>query len=379
MKIATIKAFPISFSVPAEHQVRLGIGLAVKRDAVLVRIETDDGIVGWGEAHAGRAPGSIAQLINTTLTTLIQDMGADDVVGVWDRVYKMQLASHGMGTASSLALSGIDIALWDIRAKAVGWPLYRLLGGAAKAIPAYAGGVSLGYQPPAELTDEAASVVASGYRALKLRLGDSAQADIARIVAVRERIGDDIAILTDANTAYTLDDARRVMPVLDDVNAGWLEEPFAPHDHRRYREAKGFGITPLAAGENHFTRFEFHRLIEDGVITILQPDLSKTGGVTEGMRIAALASAWKLGINPHTSLTSLNVAASIHYLCSIDNAGYFEADLAAHNPFRDQLCSWRAEVDETGHVRPPEDPGLGVQIDEAMLAHFPLIDGPGYV
>ncbi len=379
MKIATIKAFPISFPVPPEHQVRLGIGQAIKRDSVLVRIETDDGVVGWGEAHPGRAPGAIAQLINTTLNTLVQGMDASDVNGVWDRVYRMQLASHGMGSAACLALSGVDLALWDIRGKATGWPLYKLLGGAAKAVPAYAGGISLGYQPPAELAEEAAGVVASGYRALKLRLGDTAQADMARVAAVRERLGDDIDILTDANTAYTLDDARRVMPVLDEANVGWLEEPFAPHDHRRYAEAKGFGRTPLAAGENHYTRFEFHRVIEDGVITILQPDLSKTGGITEGIRIAALASAWKLRINPHTSATGLNVAASIHYLCSIDNAGYFEADLSAHNPFRDQLCNWQAEVDENGNVRPPEGPGLGVEIDEAVLADLPLIDGPGYV
>jgi L-alanine-DL-glutamate epimerase-like enolase superfamily enzyme len=291
----------------------------------------------------------------------------------------MQLASHGMGAGAAIALSGIDMALWDIRAKAVGWPLYRLLGGAQKPIPAYAGGVSLGYQPPDELAAEAGLAVEAGYRALKLRLGDNPANDIARVEAVRRAFGEDLDILTDANAAYSLSDARRVMPALDAAGVGWLEEPFPPHDHRRYREARSFGRTPLAAGENHYTRFEFHRLIEDGDVTVIQPDLSKTGGVTEGLRIAALASAWKLAINPHTSLTGLNVAATIHLLASIDNAGYFEADISAHNPFRDQLCDWRAEIDADGMVRPPEGPGLGVEIDEDMLAAFPLIDGPGYV
>ena len=123
----------------------------------------------------------------------------------------------------------------------------------------------------------------------------------------------------------------------------------------------------MGIGDRHSTRQTF------------LTDVSKTGGLTEGLRIAALASAWKLRINPHTSATGLNVAASIHFLASIDNAGYFEADLARHNPFRDELCDWQAEVAPDGTVRPPNRPGLGVEIDENVLASLPLIDGPGYV
>lgn len=379
MKIHTVTAYPISFPIPENKSVTLGIGRAIKRDAVLVKVQTDDGIVGWGESHAGRAPGAVAQLVNTTLRQLVTGLEATDVVGAWDRIYRMQLASHGMGAACSIAMSGLDMALWDIRAKAAGWPLYRLLGGAEKRIPAYAGGVSLGYQVPEALVEEARGVKEQGYRALKLRLGDTWKSDIERVTAIRSALGEEVDILTDANAAYSINDARRVMPALDEHAVGWLEEPFPPHDHRLYREARSFGRTPLAAGENHYTRFEFHRVLEDGVITILQPDLSKTGGITEAMRIAALASAWKLSINPHTSLTGLNVAACIHLLCSIDNAGYFEADLSRHNPFRDQLTSWQAEIAPDGTVSPPPGPGLGVDVDEEVLTAFPLIDGPGYV
>ncbi|MCP5151175.1 MAG: mandelate racemase/muconate lactonizing enzyme family protein [Ectothiorhodospiraceae bacterium] len=379
MRIRDITAYPVSFPIPADKTVSLGIGRAVKRDAVIVRVQTEGGLVGWGESHAGRAPGAVAQLVNTTLRQLALGMEATDVVGIWDRIYRMQLASHGMGAACAIAMSGLDMALWDIRGKAVDWPVWRLLGGHDRPIRAYAGGVSLGHQPPAELVEEAQGVLARGYRALKLRLGDNWNADATRVAAVRAAVGDGVDILTDANAAYTLDDARRVMPTLDDNGVGWLEEPFPPHDHRRYAETRTFGRTPLAAGENHYTRFEFHRLLEDGVVTVVQPDLSKTGGITEGMRIAAMASAWKLRINPHTSLTGLNVAASIHMLCSIDNPGYFEADVSRHNPFRDQLTDWQAEVDADGNVRPPSGPGLGVEIDEAALAAFPVIDGPGYV
>ncbi len=379
MKITNITAFPVSFPIPADKSVTLGIGRAIKRDAVLVKVETSEGVTGWGEAHAGRAPGAVAQLANSTLKTLSLGMDAFDVVGVWAKIYKMQLGSHGMGAGCAIAMSGIDMALWDIRGRALGAPLYHLLGGTSRRVPAYAGGISLGYQPPAQLVEEAQRVVESGYKALKLRLGDTPANDIARVEAVREALGSDIDILTDANTAYTLADARRVMPALDAANVGWLEEPFPAHDHRSYREARTFGRTPLAAGENHYTRYEFHRVIEDGAITILQPDLSKTGGITEGQRIAALGSAWKLFCNPHTSLTGLNVAASMHLLCAIDNPGYFEADLSVHNPFRDELCSWQAAIAADGTVSPPCGPGLGVEIDEAMLEQFPLIDGPGYI
>ena len=125
MKITKIHSVPISFRVPENNNVRLGIGRAVKRDAVLVKVETSEGIVGWGEAHHGRCPGAIAKLIDTTISELAVGMGACETVDVWDKIYRMQLASHGMGYASVMALSGLDLALWDIRAKSVDLPLYR--------------------------------------------------------------------------------------------------------------------------------------------------------------------------------------------------------------------------------------------------------------
>ena len=182
-----------------------------------------------------------------------------------------------MGAATAMAMSGIDQALWDIKGKAVGWPLYKLLGGTqqgrCRPMPA---AFRWATRRRDLLVAEAVPMVEAGYKALKLRVGDTVAADIQRMTAIRRRFGDDIAILTDANTGYSVADARAVMPAMDELDIGWLEEPFPAHDYRSYRMAKGFGRTPLAAGENHYTRFEFHRVIEDGNITILQPDLSKT-------------------------------------------------------------------------------------------------------
>ncbi len=378
-RIAEIRAIPTSFPVDPKDAVTLGIGRTVKRDAVIVKITTDQGIVGWGEAHHGRCPGAVAHLINTTLKLLIMGMDADDVTGVWKKMYDRQLASHGMGAGACLAISGIDMALWDIRGKALGVPLYRLLGGTARPVPAYAGGVSLGYQDSKALIEEARPHIEAGYKAVKLRIGDTVKRDIERIAAVRKAFGDDLAILTDANAAYTVADVRAVMPALDEYKVGWLEEPFPAHDYLSYRQAARYGRTPLAAGENHYTRFEFNRVIEDGAITILQPDLSKSGGITECLRIAALASSWKLPIHPHTSMTGLNMAACIHFLAAIENGGYFEADISKNNLFRDALVSTPFKTDRQGNVFPLESPGLGVEVDEQFLATHPVIEGPAYV
>ena len=379
LRVIDIKAYPSSFPVALENRVSLGIGQSVKRDAVVVKVTTDSGLVGWGESHHGRCHGAVAHLVNTTLRQLVVGMDASDVIGVWQKIYKMQLGSHGMGAGCCLAMSGIDLALWDIRGQAAGMPLYQLLGGSSKPVPAYAGGVSLGYQDPAKLVEEARPLLAMGYKAVKLRVGDTPKRDLARIAAVRKAFGDDLVILTDANTGYSVADARAAMPGMDEYGVGWLEEPFPAHDYRSYIEAKSFGLTPFAAGENHYTRFEFNRVIEDGAITILQPDLSKTGGITEALRIAALASAWKLPINPHSSMTGLNMAATIHFLCAIDNGGYFEGDVPRGNLFRDELVSMPYELGKDGCVRPLEGIGLGLTVNEEFLQKHPVIEGPGYV
>jgi L-alanine-DL-glutamate epimerase-like enolase superfamily enzyme len=378
-KIIGIKAIPLSFRLPEGKTVTLGIGSTIKRDTIIVRVETESGVVGYGESHPGRSPGAVASLIDNTLAPLVIGMDAFDTNGVWARIHKMQLASHGMGAGASLAMSGIDMALWDIRGKLCKQPLYKLLGGASKPVKAYAGGIALGYQAPESLADEAQSYVDRGYRAIKLRRGDSVRKDADRLIAVRKALGDDIDILTDVNASYTLEEVRQLVPVLEEVRVGWLEEPFACDNFGAYRVAGEFTRrVPIAAGENHYTRFEFARLLEDGVVQVFQPDLSKTGGVTEAMRIAAMVSAWGYKVHPHSSATSINHAACLHMLAAVDNAGYFEACVSHHNPFRDMFGT-AFSIDESGHVKPSEGHGLGVDIDEGIFEQFAFIDGPGYI
>ena len=379
MKINQVKAYPISFPIPEQHRVKLGIGQTVKRDAVLVKVTTDSGLTGWGEAHAARAPTAMAELINSTLRHLVTGRDASDPEAIWDHVFRMQIASHGMGTAAVIGLSGIDLALWDIRAKSAGLPLNRFLGGQHKPVESYAGGVSLGYQPPEALIAEIEKLTARGYRAVKLRVGDSVDRDRARIESVREHFGKELDILVDANTAYSIEDARSISAALEANAIGWLEEPFSPQHYENYRELAKHTKVPLAAGENHYTRFDFLRMLDDGAITIWQPDLSKCGGLTEALRIAELAAPHGITIHPHTSLTGINMAASIHFLSAIDNAGYFEADVSVYNPFRDDLTGPAHQILAAGMVQNLEAPGIGVEFDESLLKHYPVISGPGYI
>lgn len=379
MIIQSVTAYPLSCAVPPQFQVSLGIGRTIKRDTVLVRVADEAGLAGWGEAHAARAPTVIAELINSTLGPLVRGLEVEDSAALWTKVYRAQLASHGTGAAAAIALSGIDLACWDLRGRHAQVPVWRLLGGTARAIPAYAGGISLGYQPLAALVLEALGLVAHGYRALKLRIGQRVVDDLARITAVREAVGLSVELMVDANCAYTVADVRAIMDGLVRQRVAWLEEPFPAHAQRDYLALKDLGGVPIAAGENHYTRFDFERLQDDGVVSIWQPDLSKTGGLSEALHIARLAAQAGIALCPHTSVTGLNIGATLNFLSSIPNAGYFEADCAAFNPLRTELTSPRAELAPDGTFSTPRGAGLGAAVSEALFARFPVIAGAGYL
>ncbi len=379
LKIRDIRAVPLSFRVPEGRVVRHGIGAAVKRDMVLVRVQTECGVVGWGEAHHGRGPTAIADLINTTLSHFVLGRSAASPVEAWNAVYARHIASHGQGAGTLIALSGIDMAIWDARGRYYDMPCWQLMGGSDKPIPAYAGGITLGFQPTESLVQEVAGFVAQGFCAAKLRFGESVKVDLERLTAVR-RAFPELTLMVDLNCSYSLQDFRRAAPVLEEMGVYWVEEPFPAHDHRPYREARAmFHSAPLAAGENHYGRFEFHRLLEDGSIGIVQPDLSKSGGPTECLRIANMASAWKLPVCPHSSASPLNFFAAIALLSSVDNGSWFEFEAAIDNPFRDELCSDRPVLDAEGCVRANSRPGWGVEVDETVAERLKAIPGPGFV
>jgi D-galactarolactone cycloisomerase len=378
LTIASIEALPCS--VPLKVTVTQGLGSVTKRDTVVVKVTTTDGIVGYGESYNGRAPLAVAATIDSTLRDLFTGLDAGAPTAVWDVFERRVLVNHGTCAACVCAMSGIDMALWDIKGKALGLPLYQLLGGTSRPVPAYAGGFALGYASPGAVVDEALSQVASGYRAVKLRIGDTLNRDKERARAMRTALGSDVAMLADANCRYSVDDVRAMLPVLAEAGAGWLEEPFPPYQDRAWRSAATLAgpVLPLAAGENKYTRYEFGAMIDAGAVSVIQPDLSRGGGITEALRIASLASAAGLRICTHGCHTGLNFAASVHFLASIENAWYFEADGSTDNPLRTVACSPSYALSLDGTVLPLEGPGLGVDVDEAFLRAHPLTDGSAW-
>ena len=377
MRIAEVRAFPLSFDMQGAA-VTLGTGAMVKRDVVVVRVRTQDGLVGYGEAHHAMAPTVVAELVNTGLGPLLVGRDAMAVEDLWHLMYHKQGRTHGAGWAVYKAMSGIDIALWDLRGKALGQPVYRLLGGERKRLRAYAGGTCLGYQPPERLTEEALALVAKGYTAIKLRLGDTVRDDAARLRHVRRVLGDGVDIAVDINTKYSLREVMALLPTLEECNAFWVEEPFPPDNLDDYVSVNQRTRLPLAAGENHFTRYQALQLLQRGAVDIVQPDVSKAGGITEGKKIADLAAAFRRPFAPHTSMSGINAAATLHLLCATANALIYEADEAAVNPFRDHLASPAPRIVE-GYVEPPEGPGLGIEVDESLFQRYPVIPGPCYV
>ena len=378
LTIASIEALPVS--VPLRQAVTQGLGSVTKRDTVVVKVTTAGGLTGYGESYNGRAPLAVAATVNTTLRDLLTGMDAAATTAAWDVFERRVLANHGTCAACVCAMSGIDMALWDVAGKALGVPLYRLLGGSAREVPAYAGGFALGYAAPGAVADEALGQVAAGYRAVKLRLGDTLESDTERARALRAALGSDVALLADANCRYSVSDVRAMLPVLAETGAGWLEEPFPPYQDRSWRSAGSItaGVLPLAAGENCYTRYEFQRLIDAGAVSVVQPDLSRCGGITEALRIAALASGAGLPVCTHGCHTGLNFAASVHYLASVENGWYFEADGSTDNPLRTDACSVSYTLSGAGTVTPLDGPGLGVEVDEDYLRAHPLTDGPAW-
>ncbi|MGR3376774.1 mandelate racemase/muconate lactonizing enzyme family protein [Salipiger abyssi] len=378
LRIADVTAYAVSVPLPEHAQVRLGVGRTIKRDAVVVGVRSTDGLTGWGEAHHGRAPTAIAAMVNDSLAEGLVGQDGSDVVALNRHMARALQLTQGSSGAAALAISGIDMALWDLRARAVGWPLCRLLGGAPKLVPAYAGGVALGWDAPEALAEEARGLVAQGFRAVKQRIGDSVERDVARLSALRTALGPDVAILSDANSLYSPRDALRMMPHLSELDIRWLEEPFMPQEQRRYADAAVYATVPLAAGENLFTRQEFAQLIAAGAVTEIQPDLSKAGGITEGLRIAGMALANGLDIHPHASMTALNAAATLHFLSAIEGGGWLEADVSVYNPLRDDLVRGAPQIGSDGCVRAAETPGLGVEVNQDFLREHPPIPGSAY-
>lgn len=342
----------------------------------IVEIFTDAGHVGIG--NAALAPRVTKHAIDVYLTPLL--IGADpwDIEFLWQHMYRRTMAFGRKGIGMT-AISAVDIALWDVLAKAAGQPVFRLLGGRTKPrIPVYAS--RLYSQPLEELAAEAQKYRDEGYKAMKLRFGwgpadgaEGMQRNLDLVRTVREIVGDGVDIMADAYMGWTLDYARRMVPLLERLNLRWLEEPVIPDDVHGYAALKAMNRVPIAGGEHAFTVHEFRELIAARALDYIQFDTNRVGGITQARKIAALAEAHGIPVVPHAGQMH-----NFHVVMASYNspmAEYFPpVDVEIGNElfwyiFDGEPSPANGSIDLKDDV-----PGLGLTIKESALDKFSVIE-----
>jgi D-galactarolactone cycloisomerase len=347
------------------------------RGTCLVEIETADGVVGWGECYG---PSAVAKaFIETQLAARVIGRDPFDVEVIWEDLYN-RIKDYGPKGMSIAAISGIDIALWDIIGKRCGKPVHKLIGGAFRTeINAYATG--LYFTDMDRLVDEAveegAGFVKAGFKAIKMKIGlGSIERDYARVRAVRDAIGPDIKLMVDANHCFSVPAAIRLGHKLEELDIEWFEEPISPEDIDGYVEVSRALDMAVAGGENEFTRWGFRDAIVRKAMDIVQPDVCAAGGITECKKIATLASVHGVECIPHAWGSAVGLAATIQFLAAIPDQPpslfptppmlEFEQE---ENPFRDHLAV-EPIVQIKGVVAVPGGPGLGIEIDRAVIERY---------
>jgi D-arabinonate dehydratase/D-galactarolactone cycloisomerase len=343
-------------------------------DTTIVKITTDEGIVGWGEAKAPVAPEVTATIIRELIAGLMIGQDPTDHAMHWDRLYgAMRIRGHSQGFWLE-AMSGIDIALWDITGKVYGAPVSKLMGGNfRKRVKIYASGIpGLRADAPPEAWEhlrlQAAEVVRRGFHAVKVGIGLGVEGDIRTIETLRDALGPDFTILTDAAGMYDLPQAIALANALARLQVGWLEAPLAPEAFADYGRLATAVDLPIAS-DLVYNRWQVRELLLAGGVDVVQPDVCRAGGLTESRRIADLADAFHKSATPHVSIGSgIQFAASVHLAASLPNQNLMEFWYGG-NPLGDAVLKAPFKI-ENGYFWVPEGPGLGIDIDEEALRAY---------
>ena len=386
MKISSIKSHVLRYELDKE----LGYSQQYykHRTAHLVEIETDEGITGWGECFG---PGNIALANKYIVEKVIQPLiiGEDPINKeyIWHKVYNL-LRDSGQKGMPIQALSGIDIALWDILAKKAKLPLYQLLGGKTNTkIPVYGYGMMLQKKSVEELCElfkkEANQIKEKNFKAMKMKVGLGPKEDLKLVSAVREAIGNDFKLMVDANHAYNKNDALYVGRGLDEMEIYWFEEPVAPEDYDGYKELKEKLKTNIAGGEAEFTKYGWNQLIKNNCIDIAQPEVCGLGGITEYLKVSALAQSNFIPIVNHVWGSALSVAVNLHLLTSLPDmpGGLFptksmlEFDTTEKNIFITDLAEEKFSIldqvkDKDGFASPLENIGIGINPKKEFIKEY---------
>ncbi|MBP3241946.1 MAG: mandelate racemase/muconate lactonizing enzyme family protein [Oribacterium sp.] len=342
---------------PKEKPIANGKHIYTHNELNLLIIDTDEGITGYGCSWAIEFADSMGKKII--------GMNPLDTERIFQVTYVPKFI--GRRGTSLKTVSAIDIALWDIKAKVAGMPLYKLLGGAKEKVPFYvAGGYYAEGKGLPELQKEMEEYVSWGAKAVKMKVGGvSLKEDAARVKAVREAVGDDVKVMLDANSAYRFYEAIEFGKMVEEYHPYWFEEPVDADDYEGYRKVSEKLLIPIAGGENEVSRFGFRDLIKSQSISILNPDATCMGGVTEYMKVAGMADAFGLDMSPHGQQQ-----VHVHLDCAVPNATIAEFyppqyDAKVYEAFQNPVV-----MNSDGTVSPSQAPGAGLDINRSVLEAF---------
>ncbi|MCL5027027.1 MAG: mandelate racemase/muconate lactonizing enzyme family protein [Chloroflexi bacterium] len=384
MKIRDVKVMLVTATIPPERRWTSDFGTATKSSAAFVKVETDEGVTGYGEAKG--TPLVMKSIIEHELKPLLVGEDPTRVTYLWEKMYngsRLGLSfyygrSQSRSTAASgevmCAISGVDVALWDLCGRAMNVPVFKLMGGAVRdRIKAYA---SAGHGRLGHIGQEFASYVAKGYKACKMRVGGMDHPHMvsgsrARVKEAREAVGPDVLIMLDAHGSTGVTDAIKLATAVEEFDIAWYEEPVIYHNMAGLAEVRRSTRIPVATGENLYTRFQFHDLANARAADVWQPDTSMAGGLTEMLRIAALASANEAQLAPHVWGSALLWAASLQLAAALPNYYIFEF-AQAYSPLLTDIVSVPVKVEADGCVPIPQGPGLGVELDPEVERRFPF-------
>jgi D-galactarolactone cycloisomerase len=376
MKIKTVETIVVTQELDKGLKFAFSQAWYNTRTIMLLKMTTDTGIVGWGEAFG---PAFVNQ---TIIDKYYKDylIGKDplDIEVIWEDLYNM-MRDHCQKGNCIEAISAVDIALWDIKGKFFNQPVYKLLGGTPrKRLMPYATGLYRNQLPTVveDLVEEAKTYVEQGFKAIKLKIGFGIDDDIRVVEAVRKAVGDDIMLMIDANHAYNASIAIRLCKAIEKFNITWFEEPVPPEDIEGYLEVKGKTTIPIAGGEAEFCRYGFNNLLGRRAVDVVQPDCCVTGGISEFRKIAVLASINNIQCYPHVWGSSIALYTAINCAFSLQDYPHklvqeemlLEYD-RTENIFREKLAKEPLEMVD-GYILPPTKPGLGIEIDEELIAKY---------
>ena len=348
-----------------------------ERCICVVKVTASDGTYGWGE---GYGPASVLEAGIELLKPIVIGLNPLENEVVWNQMYRKTLDFARRGTLVA-SMSAIDIAIWDLKGKILGLPVSTLLGGAHRTeVRPYATGLyfSCHDNPSQNFDEEAYRYVSEGFKAIKMKVGLGVEEDYKNVKRMREVIGDDIQLMVDSNHAYNFREAVQLSKKFEPLNISWFEEPLSPEFYHQYNELRNKTTIPIAGGECEYLRFGFHQLLRNKSVDIIQPDICASGGLTEAKRIAALATTYGVELIPHTWGTSIGIHVALHFISNLESMPgrmkrpdfLMEYD-QTENALREELTYPAIEM-KNGMIEVPNRPGLGIDVDEEVLAKYAI-------